>query len=142
MYEYSFLISDVVMEFPKDELECTSEGGLLDDFYSFFSEASLPLCHLGVLKVDDVIIIYTDCDDSVERLEYLIYLVDYSCDMLDEITQGKRELEDNYSDEVSLYYSMFQSIGGDDTCFDYHGTFVQVILDALLVVAKKDMEGF
>ena len=103
------------------------------DLRDFIDECRAPLGYLGIAEANGVITIDTDID-VIQRVKYLISLVSDSCYLLECITSDRVFV---CGLDVIDYYTRFQDKVGDGTAFDYHGTYVQVVLDILLALLEN-----
>ena len=100
----------------------------------YINECRSVLGYYGIYESNGTVSIHTT--DAISRVKFLVSLVSDSCDLLDDHTLHRPHGK-VYSESAVDYYYLFQHDTGDDTAFDYHGTYVQVVLDILLALLEN-----
>ena len=110
-----------------------------DELLSLFSAAAVPLGSFGISVRGNYIVLVTDNnDDDESAIVYeAVYVVDRACNIMDLVVEDILIIDSDSNSDALDYYNNYQCDCGDDTAFDYHGTYVQAILDAMLSVARK-----
>jgi len=103
------------------------------DVVGFFGEAQLPLNHFHIVISGETVTFTTGYSSALAALSGIKYTVDRASSLLDLVCEGIVEVQDISSqNEVLDYYNMFLSGCGDSAAFDYHNSYVLVILEALV----------
>jgi len=124
----------------RDIVRCSDILEDNEDVLGFISEAALPLSGFGITVVDNIVVLITEYPSALTALTNMSYTVDGACTLLDLVTQELVTVSENASasgNSVIEYFLEYQTDHGDCGAFDYHGTFVQVILDALIEVEME-----
>jgi len=103
------------------------------DVAGFFGEARLPLNHFGITVEGSLVTFTTSYDSALGALAGMKYTVERASSLLDLVCENIVEVQDISSrSKVLDYYNIFLSGCGDSAAFDYHNSYVVVILDALI----------
>lgn len=130
-----FLVSTKIVY--DDEIKATC------DIEWFFDEGFEPLQSFGITLGDNQIVISADSDNIYKHLSSALDVVVMASALLDYNTDST--IYDTHLLNLALvsdcalgYYDTFMKPYSDDTAFDYHGTFVIVVIESLM----RHLENF
>lgn len=133
-----------------DELEdCLGLNEKVEHINYFLTESAEPLLHFGIhsYPIDNHLVIHQCYRDNpgdyvtalTRRLRRCLYIVSDAFDILEGYVDCSDEARSCYvinylasSYDATMYFVRFMMNRGDDTGFDYHCTFVIVVLEILI----------
>ena len=127
MTKIRFLLDDIAVY--SDELENAS------DARGFYYEARRPLEEFGITLQGNSLVLETGYASVLGALAGMQYIVERANHILELVTEDIMVVIDiKVACSALQYYNKFLCDQGDDTAFDYHNTYVQIVLDSLVKV--------
>jgi len=103
------------------------------DVAGFLEEARLPLNHFGIVVSGVLVTFTTSYDSALGALSGMKYTVERASSLLDLVCEDIVLVQDiSSSNQVLDYFNTFLTGYGDSAAFDYHNSYVLVILEALV----------